>query len=160
MALPASGEISMVDINTELGDANAASTEIELAGSSATTSTSLFGSATSAVNKIPPHRMSEFHGYTHVGGGGGGGAPPPGGGGGGPSERSLKKNIKLMGISPSGLNIYTFEFKEGRYTDKYPGKWQGVIADEVKDMDNVVFKMYGNDWVDYSKLDVEFKKIT
>ena len=89
MALPASGEISMNDINTELGDANPSSAEIELSGASTPTSSSLFGAATSSVNKIAPHRMSEFHGYTHVsppgggggGGGGQGGPPPPGGGG-------------------------------------------------------------------------------
>ena len=82
-----------------------------------------------------------------------------GGGFGGPSQRSLKKNIKLIGKSKKGINIYSFEFKEGKYADNYPGKWQGVMADEVKDIDDVVFKMYGNDWVDYGKLDVEFKKI-
>lgn len=79
MSLPSSGEISMGDINTELSDANPSTTEIELAGASTPTSASLFGFASSAVNKTAPHKMSEFHGYTHVGGGGGG----PGGGGGG-----------------------------------------------------------------------------
>ena len=81
MALPSSGQISMDDINTEMVDADTSTTEIQLAGASTPTSNSLFGFASSSVNKIAPHRMSEFHGYTHVSGGGGGG---PGGGGGGP----------------------------------------------------------------------------
>ena len=76
MALPVSGEISMNDINTELGDANPSAAEIELSGASTPTSNSLFGFASSAVNKTAPHRMSEFHGYTHVGGGGGGPGGP------------------------------------------------------------------------------------
>ena len=80
MSLPSSGEISMHDINTELGDSDLNSNEIKLAGGSTPLTISLFGAATSAVDKTAPHKMSEFHGYTHVGGG----PPPPGGGGGGP----------------------------------------------------------------------------
>lgn len=77
MALPSSGQISMSDINTELGDANPNSSQIELAGASTPTSSSLFGFATSSVNKVAPHRMSEFHGYTDIGDPGGGGPPLP-----------------------------------------------------------------------------------
>ena len=55
--------------------------------------------------------------------------------------------------------IYTFEFKDGVYADNYPGKWQGVMADEVEKIDGAVFNFKGVNWVDYKKLDVQFKKI-
>jgi hypothetical protein len=71
------------------------------------------------------------------------------------SDRRLKKNIKLISKSNSGLNIYAFE-----YIDKIFGKgvFQGVMSDEVPTA--VVIKgKDGYDRVDYSKLDVEFKNI-
>lgn len=79
-----------------------------------------------------------------------------GGGGGGGSDRRMKKNIKLIGKSKSGLNIYAFE-----YIDKIFGEgiWQGVMSDEVSN-EAVIKNFAGNfDGVDYSKVDVEFKKI-
>tara|TARA_R100001480_G_scaffold131270_1_gene128659 strand:+ start:1220 stop:2107 length:888 start_codon:yes stop_codon:yes gene_type:complete len=71
------------------------------------------------------------------------------------SDIRLKKNIKLIGLSSSGLRIYAFE-----YIDKMFGKgiWQGVMSDEIPQ--NAVIKHKdGYDRVDYSKLDVEFKQI-
>ena len=69
------------------------------------------------------------------------------------SDRKLKKNIKLIGKSPSGINIYLFE-----YIDKIFGEgvYQGVMSDELSN-DAVISGKY--DMVDYSKIDVEFKKI-
>jgi len=107
-----------------------------------------------------------------VGGGGatGGGAPAGGFssiGGGLPaapgagvgytfgSDRRLKKNIKKIGVSPKGLNIYSFEYKYKNYGE---GIFQGVMSDEVPS--NVIVKDgSGYDAVDYSLIDVDFKKI-
>ena len=72
-----------------------------------------------------------------------------------PSDRRLKKNIKQIGLSPSGLKIYTF-----KYIDKSFGKgiWQGVMSDEIPK--EVVYKHNdGYDRVDYSQLDVEYKNV-
>ena len=69
-----------------------------------------------------------------------------------PSDRKLKKNIKLIGKSPSGLNIYSFEYKNKK------GIYQGVMSDEIP-KEAVVKHTDGFDRVDYSKLDVEFKLI-
>lgn len=71
------------------------------------------------------------------------------------SDRRLKKNIKLIGKSNSGLNIYAFE-----YIDKIFGKgvFQGVMSDEIP-ISAVTKGEDGYDRVDYSKLDVEFKNI-
>jgi archaellum component FlaC len=72
------------------------------------------------------------------------------------SDRKLKKNITLVGKSPKGINIYTFEYKN---KDWGVGLFQGVMSDEVPK--SAVIKSYvsGYDFVDYSKLDVEFKSI-
>ena len=68
------------------------------------------------------------------------------------SDRRLKKNIKHIGKSKSGIKIYTFE-----YIDK-EGIYKGVMSDEIPS--NAVIKgVDGYDLVDYSKIDVEFEKI-
>jgi len=67
------------------------------------------------------------------------------------SDIQLKEDIKLEGKSPSDINIYSFKYKgeEGRY--------EGVMAQEVP----WASLMGDNGYlmVDYSKLDVEFKRI-
>ena len=77
-------------------------------------------------------------------------------GGVGSSDRRIKKNIFLIGHSPSGLNIYSFEYINKIYGN---GIWQGVMSDEVPS-DAVIKNFVGKfDGVDYSRIDVEFKKI-
>jgi len=72
------------------------------------------------------------------------------------SDRRLKKNIKLIGKSNSGINIYLFE-----YINKLLGEgvFQGVMSDEIP-VHAIVKHSNGFDCVDYSLLDVEFKSLT
>tara|TARA_R110002153_G_scaffold66707_1_gene178056 strand:+ start:792 stop:1778 length:987 start_codon:yes stop_codon:yes gene_type:complete len=72
------------------------------------------------------------------------------------SDRRLKKNIEKIGESLSGLNIYSFEYIDNIYGE---GVYQGVMSDEIP-IKAVVAHKDGYDRVDYSKLDVEFKKIS
>lgn len=71
------------------------------------------------------------------------------------SDRRLKKDIKLIGLSPSGLKIYSFKYKD---TSFGKGVFQGVMSDEITP-DAVTKGDDGFDRVDYSKIDVEFKNI-
>ena len=69
------------------------------------------------------------------------------------SDYKLKKNIKLVGRSGSGINVYEFEYKDKLYG---LGRYRGVMAQEVPHasiMDNGYLK------VDYSKIDVNFERI-
>ena len=69
------------------------------------------------------------------------------------SDRRFKKNIKLIGKSASGLNIYLFEYINKSFGEHV---YQGVMSDEIPQ--NAVIKHKdGYDMVDYSKIDVEFK---
>lgn len=74
----------------------------------------------------------------------------------GTSDRRLKENIKLIGKSKSGLNIYSFEYIDKSFSKE---TWQGVMSDEVPQ--NAVVKNFSGiyDGVDYSKIDVEFKQV-
>ena len=71
------------------------------------------------------------------------------------SDRRLKKNIKLIGLSPSGIKIYRFEYKDNNFGKEV---YQGVMSDEITKQ-AVVTGEDGFDRVDYSLLDVEFKLI-
>jgi hypothetical protein len=72
------------------------------------------------------------------------------------SDRRLKKNIKLIGKSNSGINIYLFE-----YINKLLGEgvFQGVMSDEIP-AHAIVKHHSGYYCVDYSLLDVKFKSLT
>jgi len=71
------------------------------------------------------------------------------------SDRRLKKDIKLIGLSPSGLKIYSFKYKDSNFGN---GLFQGVMSDEIPNS-AVIKHTDGFDRVDYSRLDVEFKNI-
>ena len=70
------------------------------------------------------------------------------------SDRRLKKNINKIGESPSGLNIYSFEYTNSKYGE---GVFQGVMSDEIPQ--EAVINNGKYDMVNYSMLDVEFKQI-
>ena len=71
------------------------------------------------------------------------------------SERKLKRNITLVGKSPSGLNIYNFEYINPKHGE---GVHQGVMSDEVP-KEAIINHPDGYEMVDYSLIDVNFKKI-
>jgi hypothetical protein len=72
-----------------------------------------------------------------------------------PSDRRMKKDIKLIGLSNSGLKIYSFEYKDSKYGE---GVYQGVMSDEIP-KESVHRHVDGFDRVNYEKLDVEFKRL-
>jgi len=67
------------------------------------------------------------------------------------SDARLKENIRLVGRSAQGINIYEFKYKQ------LSGTYQGVMAQEVpwaSVMTDTGFYM-----VDYNKVDVEFRRL-
>ena len=72
-----------------------------------------------------------------------------------PSDVRIKDNINFVGISPAGYNIYNFTYKDS--VKHLSGVYEGVMAQEVP---HAVVNMGDELWVDYSKLDVDFIKIS
>ena len=75
----------------------------------------------------------------------------------GPSDIRLKTNINKIGVSNNGINIYEF-----RFINQPNDLYQGVIAQELigTEFESATkIESDGYYHVDYSKLDVEFKKI-
>ena len=88
--------------------------------------------------------------------------PTQGGGnqgnrGSGTSDIRLKRNIEYIGLSPSGLKIYEFD-----YIDKL-GRYQGVMAQDLLEINNnhpaITVDSNGYYMVDYDYIDVEFKMV-
>ena len=67
---------------------------------------------------------------------------------------ALKENIELVGKSESGINIYEFDYKDKLHGE---GRYRGVMAHEVPEAS--FMHEDGYLWVDYNKVDVDFKKI-
>ncbi len=76
-----------------------------------------------------------------------------GGGGGmmGMSDKRLKHNYRVIGKSPSGINIYEFSYLGSN------ARYQGVMADEVPQASFNIGEYLA---VDYSKIDVSFKQVS
>jgi len=71
------------------------------------------------------------------------------------SDIRLKENIRLVGKSPSGINIYEFEYKN-KLINK--GVYRGVIAQEL---DKKILKIENGYYkVDYTKIDVDPEILT
>lgn len=67
------------------------------------------------------------------------------------SDRRVKEDITKVGVSPSGVNVYTFKYKNAE------GTYKGVMADEVPWA--ATQAPNGYQMVDYSKVDVDFERI-
>ena len=71
------------------------------------------------------------------------------------SDRKLKKNIEYKFDSPSGLPVYNFEYIDAKHGS---GVYQGVMANEAP-REAVIMHPDGYEMVNYSMLDVNFKKL-
>tara|TARA_R100001594_G_scaffold5456_3_gene16975 strand:+ start:10624 stop:11916 length:1293 start_codon:yes stop_codon:yes gene_type:complete len=78
------------------------------------------------------------------------------------SDKKLKKNIKKVGKTKSGVPVSEFEYKDKEDAPKGPGRYKGVIAQDLvgTEHEDAVKKVGKNTLgVNYSKLDVRLGRI-
>lgn len=74
------------------------------------------------------------------------------------SDRRLKQKIRLVGVhSSTGLNLYEFEYANPRV----PGRWRGVMADEVEQLYPRAVADMGNGYqaVNYQMLGIPLQRV-
>ena len=73
------------------------------------------------------------------------------------SDRSIKENIVQIGIHPSGIGLYLFDYKPEFWTFTGNGRRFGVMADEVETVmrEAVVMHPDGYKRVNYGMLGIE-----
>ena len=74
------------------------------------------------------------------------------------SDKNLKENIRQTGVSPSGIVIYEFDYKDksfGQY------RYSGVMAQDLLEShpSAVIKNNDGTLKVDYSQIDVDFRRV-
>ena len=67
------------------------------------------------------------------------------------SDQRLKEDIRFVGKSPLGVNVYSFKYKQ------LPGRYMGVMAQEVPWARHMTDTGYYA--VDYTKVDVKFRRL-
>jgi len=74
------------------------------------------------------------------------------------SDITLKENIRQTGVSPSGIVIYEFDYKDKSHGE---GRYSGVMAQDLLEHhpSAVIQERDGTLKVDYSQIDVEFRRI-
>ena len=151
MAVPSSGELSLVGIFSELNEddytsMNPDATVISLrncslGGSPPGEAINTSGNAASnRPDGSAPHAMSEFYSYDHDAV---------------KSDIRLKTNIQLLGHSDLNIPIYSFKFKNDLNTT-----YKGTMAQDLIKMgydDSVVMGDDGFYSVKYDNIDVDFK---
>jgi len=151
MAVPSSGELSLVGIFSELNEDDYTSMNPDGESPSLlnlSTGGSPPGQAINTANNhsdnrpdgSAPHAMSEFYSYDHDLS---------------KSDIRLKTNIQLLGHSDLNIPIYSFKFKNDLNTT-----YKGTMAQDLIKMgfdDSVVMGDDGFYSVKYENIDVDFK---
>lgn len=76
------------------------------------------------------------------------------------SDRSTKENIVQVGVHPSGIGLYLFDYKPAFWASSGKGRQFGVMADEVETVmpEAVLMHPEGYKQVNYAMLGIDLSK--
>ena len=76
------------------------------------------------------------------------------------SDRSIKENVVQVGVHPSGIGLYLFDYKPAFWASTGNGRQFGVMADEVEAVmpEAVLMHADGYKQVNYAMLGIDLSK--